>query len=203
MNKKDLIIYYLSICEKKLSTEALESQLDKIKSQYPHMTYGGMLYTLWYAKKYKKLNITSLWIIPHLYDESEDYLDATELVKSMGAEIDALRAENEELKKSMEDTQNSVVEIAKALGTPMARQSVVAKSIGNGGSAAPTNNKRPTNADFDTFKNALCKSAQGGRIGIDEVQFLNSEFQKSMKGGIKAVKPAVWSKICSIVRENQ
>lgn len=137
------------------------------------------------------------------YDESEDYLDATELVKSMGAEIDALRAENEELKKSMEDTQNSVVEIAKALGTPMARQSVVAKSIGNGGSAAPTNNKRPTNADFDTFKNALCKSAQGGRIGIDEVQFLNSEFQKSMKGGIKAVKPAVWSKICSIVRENQ
>ena len=137
------------------------------------------------------------------FDESEDYLDATELVKSMGAEIDALRAENEELKKSMEDTQNSVVEIAKALGTPMARQSVVAKSIGNGGSAAPTNNKRPTNADFDTFKNALCKSAQGGRIGIDEVQFLNSEFQKSMKGGIKAVKPAVWSKICSIVRENQ
>lgn len=136
------------------------------------------------------------------FDESEDYLDATELVKSMGAEIDALRAENEELKKSMEDTQNSVVEIAKALGTPMARQSVVAKSIGNGNVAA-TSSKKPTSADFDTFKNALCKSAQGGRIGIDEVQFLNSEFQKSMKGGIKAVKPAVWSKICSIVRENQ
>jgi hypothetical protein len=137
------------------------------------------------------------------FDESEDYLDATELVKSMGAEIDALRAENEELKKSMEDTQNSVVEIAKALGTPMARQSVVAKSIGNGNVAATSSSKKPTAADFDTFKNALCKSAQGGRIGIDEVQFLNSEFQKSMKGGIKAVKPAVWSKICSIVRENQ
>ena len=136
-------------------------------------------------------------------DEEEDYLDATELVKSMGAEIDALREENEELKKSMEETQNSVLEIAKALGEPVARQSVVAKSIGNGGSAAPTSNKRPTNADFDTFKNAICKSAQNGRIGVEEVQTLNSEFQKAMKGGIKAVNPTAWNKICSIVRENQ
>jgi len=136
-------------------------------------------------------------------DESEDYLDATELVKSMGAEIDALRAENDELKKSMEETQNSVLEIAKALGTPMARQSVVAKSIGNGGAASTSSSKRPTNADFDLFKNCVCKSAQGGRIGIEEVQFLNSEFQKSMKYGIKAVKPETWNKICSIVRDNQ
>ena len=135
-------------------------------------------------------------------EEEDDYLDATELVKSMGAEIDALREENEELKKSMEETQNSVLEIAKALGEPVARQSVVAKSIDNGGSAAPTSNKRPTNADFDTFKNAICKSAQNGRIGVEEVQTLNSEFQKAMKGGVKAVKPEVWQKICSIVREN-
>ena len=137
------------------------------------------------------------------YDEDEDYLDATELVKSMGAEIDALRAENEELKKSMEETQDSVLDLAKALGTPMARQSVVAKSIGNGGVAATMSNRKPTTADFDVFKDALCKAAHGGRIGVEEVQSLNSEFQKSMKGGIKTVKPAVWSKICSIVRENQ
>ena len=135
-------------------------------------------------------------------EDTEDYLDATELVKSMGAEIDALRAENDELKKSVEETQNSVLEIAKALGTPMARQSVVAKSIGNGG-AAPTSNKKPTNADFDVFKDCVCKSAQGGKLSAEQVQFLNSEFQKSMKYGIKAIKPAVWSQICSIVRENQ
>ena len=138
-----------------------------------------------------------------LEDESEDYLDATELVKSMGAEIDALREENEELKKSMEETQNSVLEIAKALGEPVARQSVVAKSINNGGSvAAPVSNARPTTADFDTFKVAICKSAQGGKIEPEEVQFYNSEFQKAMNGGIKAVKPEVWQKICSIVRDN-
>lgn len=138
-----------------------------------------------------------------LEDESEDYLDATELVKSMGAEIDALREANEDLQKSLEETQNSVLEIAKALGEPVARQSVVAKSIPGNGVAAPTSNKRPTAADFDTFKNAICKSAQNGRIGVEAVQTLNSEFQKAMKGGIKAVKPEVWSKICSIVRENQ
>ena len=138
-----------------------------------------------------------------LDEEGEDYLDATELVKSMGAEIDALREENEELKKSMEETQNSVLEIAKALGAPMARQSVVAKSIGNGGAAPTASNKKPTNADFDVFKDAICKSAQGGRINVEDVQFYNSEFQKAMNGGIKAVKPEVWQKICSIVRENQ
>ena len=136
-----------------------------------------------------------------LEDETEDYLDATELVKSMGAEIDALRAENDELKKSMEETQNSVLEIAKALGTPMERQSVVAKSIGNG-SAAPTTNRKPTTADFDVFKNCVCKSAQGGRMEPEEVQFLNSEFQKAMAGGVKAIKPEVWQRICSIVHEN-
>ena len=136
-------------------------------------------------------------------DEEDDYLDATELVKSMGAEIDALREENEELRKSMEETQNSVLEIAKALGEPVARQSVVAKSMPGSGAAAPTANKKPTNADFDTFKDAICKSAQGGKIGPEEVQFYNAEFQKAMKGGVKSVKPAVWNKICSIVRDNQ
>ena len=136
-----------------------------------------------------------------LEDESEDYLDATELVKSMGAEIDALREENEELKKSMEETQNSVLEIAKALGEPVARQSVVAKSIHENGVAAPTTGK-PTVADFNTFKNAIAKSAQGGRMEPEEVQFYNSEFQKAMNGGIKSIKPETWQKICSIVRDN-
>ena len=136
-----------------------------------------------------------------LEEDDGDYLDAIELVKSMGTEIDALRAENEELKKSMEETQNSVLEIAKALGTPLTRQSVVAKSIGNG-SVPTASNKRPTAEDFDMFKNAICKSARNGRMEPETVQFLNSEFQKAMNGGVQAVKPEVWSKICSIVREN-
>ena len=136
-------------------------------------------------------------------DEEEDYLDATELVKSMGAEIDALRAENEDLKKSMEETQNSVLEIAKALGEPVARQSVVAKSIGNGDVAPTPSNAKPTSADFDTFKNAICKSARDGRMEPEKVQFLNSEFQKAMAGGVKSVSPKVWAEICSIVRESK
>ena len=145
-----------------------------------------------------------------LDDEEEDYLDATELVKSMGEEIDALRAanaeireENAELRKSIDETQNSVLEIAKALGEPVARQSVVAKSIPGNGMAAPTSNRKPTMADFDQFKISIAKSAQGGRMEPEEVQFLNSEFQKAMNGGIKAIKPETWQKICSIVRDNR
>jgi hypothetical protein len=136
-------------------------------------------------------------------DEEEDYLDATELVKSMGDEIDALREENAELRKSIDETQNSVLEIAKALGEPVARQSVVAKSIPGNGMAAPTSNRKPTMADFDQFKISIAKSAQGGRMEPEEVQFLNSEFQKAMNGGIKAIKPETWQKICSIVRDNR
>ena len=136
-------------------------------------------------------------------DEEEDYLDATELVKSMGEEIDALREENAELRKSIDETQNGVLEIAKALGEPVARQSVVAKSIPGNGMAAPTPNRKPTMADFDQFKISIAKSAQGGRMEPEEVQFLNSEFQKAMNGGIKAIKPETWQKICSIVRDNR
>lgn len=138
-----------------------------------------------------------------LDEEEEDYLDATELVKSMGEEIDALREENAELRKSIDETQNSVLEIAKALGEPVARQSVVAKSIPGNGMAAPTSNRKPTMADFDQFKISIAKSAQGGRMEPEEVQFLNSEFQKAMNGGIKAIKPETWQKICSIVRDNR
>ena len=134
-------------------------------------------------------------------EDTEDYLDATELVKSMGAEIDALREENNELKKSIDEVKSCVIDVAKALGTPMARQSVVAKSIGNSNTVTTTH-KKPTTADFDTFKRCVCKSAQGGRMEPEEVQFLNSEFQKAMAGGVKAVKPEIWSRICSIVREN-
>jgi hypothetical protein len=121
----------------------------------------------------------------------------------MGEEIDALREENAELRKSIDETQNSVLEIAKALGEPVARQSVVAKSIPGNGMAAPTSNRKPTMADFDQFKISIAKSAQGGRMEPEEVQFLNSEFQKAMNGGIKAIKPETWQKICSIVRDNR
>ena len=135
-------------------------------------------------------------------EEDDDYLDATELVKSMGAEIDALREENDELKKSMEEIKASVIDVAKALGEPVARQSVVAKSLGNGEVAPTAGSRKPTTADFDTFKNAICKSARDGRMEPEKVQFLNSEFQKAMNGGVKAVSPNVWAEICSIVRES-
>lgn len=137
-------------------------------------------------------------------DEESDYLDATELMKSMAETIDTQNSEIESLKKSLEEIQENMIEVTKSFGdylkTPNARATVVEKSIGAGDVlAGPT--KRPTTADFDVLKSALVNATKNGKIGLEEVQFYNAEFQKSMKG--QKVDPKVWSKICTIVKENR
>lgn len=137
-------------------------------------------------------------------EEDSDYLDATELMKSMAETIDAQNSEIESLKKSLEEIQNNMIEVTKSFGdylkTPNARATVVEKSIGTGDLlAGPT--KLPTTADFDVLKSALVNATKKGNISLDEVQFYNAEFQKSMKG--QKVDPKVWSKICTIVKENR
>lgn len=142
-----------------------------------------------------------------------DYLDATELMKSMGETIDAqserINAQNEEidlLKKSIAEIQDNMIEVTKSFGdylkTPNARTTVMEKSmVGNGTSITASPATRPTNADFDTVKKALVQAAKNGKVSLDEVQFYNTEFQKSMKG--MKVDPKVWNTICTIVRENR
>ena len=139
-------------------------------------------------------------------DEESDYLDATELMKSMAETIDEQKAEIESLKKSLEEVQDNMIEVTKSFGeflkTPNARTTIMEKSIGAGSKeavAGPT--KRPTTADFDVLKSALVNATKKGTLSLDEVQFYNAEFQKSMKG--QKVDPVVWGKICSIVKENR
>lgn len=139
-----------------------------------------------------------------LDEEEGDYLDATELMKSMGEEMDALRAENEELKKSISEVQENMIEVTKSIGaylkTPNDRATIMEKSMDKSEVAA-TQTKRPTTADFDVFKKSLCKAAQGGKISPEKVQFYNSEFQKSMAG--MKIDSRVWGEICNIVKENR
>lgn len=142
-------------------------------------------------------------------DEEEtdsDYLDATDLMKSMAETIDSQKEEIESLKKSLDEVQNNMIEVTKSFGdylkTPETRQTVtVAKSMGEhvGQSKGPA--KRPSNADFDVFKSALVKASKSGAVSLSEVQYYNAEFQKSMSG--IAIKPETWQKICSIVKENR
>lgn len=136
--------------------------------------------------------------------EEDEYLDATDLLKSMGEEIDMLRAENESMKKSIEEVQNSMIEVTKSFGdylkTPNARNSVVEKSM-NGATTSTVQNAKPNKADFETLKKSLNKACVDGKITLEEVTFYSSEFQKSMAG--KKINPEVWANICSIVRENR
>lgn len=134
--------------------------------------------------------------------KSQEILDATEMVKSMAEEIDALKEDREDLQKSVRELQASVIDLTKSLGQPQARQSILTKSV-ESNEGIRVMNKRPTESDFNTFKIAIVKSAKAGNVNPEQVQFYNSEFQKSMQFGTQAVKPEVWSKICSIVRENR
>jgi len=139
------------------------------------------------------------------FDEDEsEYLDATELMKSMGDKLDALEAENESLRKSLEEVQGNMIEVTKSFGeflkTPNERTTVMQKSVtGNAEVKGPA--KKPTTKDFDVLKSCLVNATKAGKVTLEQVQFYNSEFQKSMNG-IK-INPETWNEICSIVKENR
>ena len=139
-------------------------------------------------------------------EQNGDYLDATDIVTDMAKSLDDLKAENEMLKKSLEEVQKNMIDVTKAFGdylkTPTERTTVMNKSIGDEPvkkSNGPA--KRPTSADFDVLKSALVSASKNGAVSLDEVQYYNTEFQKAMKG-IK-INPNTWDKICSIVKENR
>lgn len=141
-----------------------------------------------------------------LEDEENDgdYLDATELMKSMGETIDELKAENESLRNDLREVQENMIEVTKSFGdfihTPNARTTVMAKSV-DANSEVAQQHGTPTAADFDVLKSALVSATKKGQVSLEEVQFYNAEFQKSMKG--QKINPNVWAKICSIVKENR
>ena len=140
-----------------------------------------------------------------LDDENPDYLDATDIVTDMAKSLDELKSENEQLRKSLEEVQNSMIDVTKSFGdylkTPNARTTIMQKSVQEGDVSCSGPSKRPTNADFDVLKSALVSAAKKGTIGLEEVQFYNAEFQKSMKG--QKIDPKNWEKICTIVKENR
>ncbi len=134
--------------------------------------------------------------------KSNDFVDATDLIKSMAGQIDSLSKENEELKKSIQEIQDKMTDVTKSftdyLKSPNARNTVMQKSISCSDSVR---SKKPTLADFEILKSALVKSSKKGDITLEQVQFYNSEFQKSIKGA--KMSPKVWNEICNIVNSNR
>lgn len=102
-------------------------------------------------------------------EDEEDYLDATELMKSMGEEMDALKEENAELRKSLEEVQQNMIDVTKSFGEfikqPNSRATVVQKSIdGNADMNVSGPSKRPSTADFDVLKSALVSASKKVRF---------------------------------------
>lgn len=137
--------------------------------------------------------------------EEDDYLDATELIKSLSATVDELKERNESLEKSLEEIQNNMIQVTKSFGDylklPNEKVSVVEKSLGKNDVSIAGPSEKPTKADFDVLKSALSKACSKGAISLEEVTFYSSEFQKSMKG--QKINPEVWQKTCAIVKENR
>lgn len=136
--------------------------------------------------------------------KSEDFIDGTTLLGAMRRDYEDLKKENSSLKKSLDEVKESLVSVTKSFSEYLkapagARRSVVEKSIG--GNYGTTAGKRPTGADFDILKSALVKESKSGKIGLEQVQFYNSEFQKAMNG--QKINPQVWGEICRIVRDNR
>ena len=135
---------------------------------------------------------------------TEDFIDGTTLLGAMRRDYEDLKKENSSLKKSLDEVKESLVSVTKSFSEYLkapasARRSVVEKSIG--GNYGATAGKRPTGADFDILKSALVKESKSGKIGLEQVQFYNSEFQKAMNG--QKINPQVWGEICRIVRDNR
>lgn len=145
-------------------------------------------------------------------NEESDYLDATELMKSMGDAIDSQNeiiksqtAKIETLENSIKELQDNMISVTKSFGdylnTPNGRATVVEKSINGNAENARTSkgpSRRPTDEEFDVLKSALVNAAKDGAVSLDKVQYLNSQFQKSMNG--EQINPKTWDEICNIVR---
>jgi len=133
----------------------------------------------------------------------DEYVDVTAIMKDMGETIDAQNETISTLQKSIEELQDNLVAVTKSFGdylkTPNSRTTVVTKSINDGNNLTAAGNKKPTARDFDILKSCLVKASKEGAITLDEVQFYNAEFQKSMKG--QKVNPDTMNRIFDIVHE--
>lgn len=138
------------------------------------------------------------------FNENVSWLDATEVVSTLGKSIDGLKEENEQLRRELNDMQEAVVNVTKSLkeflSVPEKRNTVISKSMKKDDEEILKGpSKRPTNADFDILKSALVEASKQGKVSLNEVQYLNTEFQKSMKG--ISISSQTWNKICNIVKQ--
>lgn len=117
--------------------------------------------------------------------DEEDFVDGTELLKSLSDEIATTRKSNAELQAQVEDLGKAVVEMSKALASmgreELPRRSTMSKSMAGTTSGAPSG-KIATAEDFAQVREVLAKSVQAGEISLVKSSIYETEFQRAMKG---------------------
>lgn len=73
MERKALFDYLSKIWVGEINYGQIGAQLKKMITDNPEMTYGGIQYTIWYAKNHQGMQINSIGIVPYLYDEARAY----------------------------------------------------------------------------------------------------------------------------------
>ena len=123
-------------------------------------------------------------------EDDEDAVDGGELVKSLSAELRAMKKSQARLRselRAMREQQDNVarvlVDTARAVqrigNEPMSPKSVLNKSLAKGQKKALA----PARSDLDTVNEILVKSVKEGKIDIFKSSLISSDFQRSMATG--------------------
>lgn len=120
--------------------------------------------------------------------KSTDYVDATELLKSLNDELSSNREEINDLKKSLADIGDCMVMMAKAVAKssdmvksfseePVGLRSTMSKSV-NSKSNVP--NGTLTEAEFKKAQKVLCKAVSDGEIDLVKSSMIERDMQLAM-----------------------
>lgn len=72
-DREKLLDYLNIILPQPVNWILVTAQIKAMMSTYPTMTYGGMLYTFWYMREVKNLDITGISRCPFFYEEAKAY----------------------------------------------------------------------------------------------------------------------------------
>lgn len=73
IDRQDLIDYLSTIWTGEINYAMVGNQLKTIMKDNPEFTYKGIKYTLWFAINHEGMQITSLGIVPYIYNQARDY----------------------------------------------------------------------------------------------------------------------------------
>lgn len=147
-------------------------------------------------------------------EDDDNYVDGTELIKSMMTELIDLRERNETLEKSIKEISENtnamkagfdeekselnksiqaMTEALEAIGSEkVPARSVMNKSVTAADAVQKSANSRMTQADFEKAQNILIDAVSNGEISIAKSSKISSDMQKNMATG-KPMEPEYYA----------